>query len=110
MIVLRLRIRGRHQDVRSSKPRVVLGSDPRADVVCTDVGGIPQLIENGKQGLLVTPGSVEELAEALLTVTAGPEVRERIAAGSRERIREYDTSRKVQEILSIYREVTRCAP
>ena len=79
-------------------------------IVCTDVGGIPQLIEDGKQGLLVAPGSDEELAHALARVIGSPEIREGIAAAGRERIREFDTSRKVQEILTLYREVTRCTP
>ncbi len=71
-------------------------------IVSTKVGGIPQLIENGKNGLLVTPGSDEELAEALHQITADPAYRRAIAAAGISRIQDYDTSHKVREILSIY--------
>jgi glycosyltransferase involved in cell wall biosynthesis len=79
-------------------------------VVCTPVGGVPRLIEHGVEGLLVAPGSVEELAAALERVGRDDGLRARLAAGARARVREYDTSRKVQEILTIYREVARCTP
>jgi glycosyltransferase involved in cell wall biosynthesis len=74
-------------------------------IVCTDVGGIPQLIENGDQGLLVTPGSEEELAAALANVTEDDAVRRRVAAAGHARIQSFDTSCKVREILSIYHRV-----
>jgi glycosyltransferase involved in cell wall biosynthesis len=34
-------------------------------VVCTDVGGLPELVRNGETGLLVAPGDVEGLARAI---------------------------------------------
>jgi len=79
-------------------------------VVCTSVGGLPQLIDDGEQGLLVAPGSPEELADALAAVTGDGGPRGRLAAAGRARILDYDTSRKVREVLTLYREVTNCAP
>ncbi len=35
-------------------------------IVATRAGGVPELIEDGKQGLLVQPGSAMELCEALV--------------------------------------------
>lgn len=44
-------------------------------VVVTSVGGIPEVIENGVNGLMVPPGDVNALAEALTTIVSGsPEV------------------------------------
>jgi glycosyltransferase involved in cell wall biosynthesis len=74
-------------------------------IVCTDVGGIPHLIERGRQGLLVSPGSDEELAEALVTVMRDEAIRRSVAAAGHARIQAYDTSCKVREILSVYRRV-----
>jgi glycosyltransferase involved in cell wall biosynthesis len=34
-------------------------------VIASRIGGIPELIRDGETGLLVTPGSVEELADAM---------------------------------------------
>jgi L-malate glycosyltransferase len=37
-------------------------------IVATRAGAVPQLIENGKHGLLVNPGSATELSEAMLNM------------------------------------------
>src|SRR5207249_7590501 len=37
-------------------------------VIATTAGGIPEIIENGKNGLLVEPDDPESLAEAIITV------------------------------------------
>ena len=42
-------------------------------VVATRVGGIPELVEHGVTGLVVSPGDVKELAEALQEVFENPE-------------------------------------
>jgi glycosyltransferase involved in cell wall biosynthesis len=41
-------------------------------VVGTRVGGIPDLVEHGRNGLLVAPDSTEELAEALVQLLGDP--------------------------------------
>ena len=45
MIVLRIHAHGSHRDVRLEKSRLVIGSDPGADVVQTDVGWAPEEVE-----------------------------------------------------------------
>ncbi|MBI5728719.1 MAG: glycosyltransferase family 4 protein [Candidatus Magasanikbacteria bacterium] len=45
----------------------------RVPIIATRVGGIPELIENKKSGLLVSPDSVEELAEALCFSVENPD-------------------------------------
>jgi glycosyltransferase involved in cell wall biosynthesis len=44
-------------------------------VIGTDLGGIPEVIRNGENGLLVPPGSEEGLAAALRTLTDNRELR-----------------------------------
>lgn len=52
-------------------------------VVATRVGGIPELVQDGKTGILVKPGDPEDLAEALVTIlTDEPK---RLAMGVRSR-------------------------
>lgn len=41
-------------------------------IVATRVGGVPELIEHGKSGLLVAPGSAADLAAAIVDLALGP--------------------------------------
>ena len=52
-------------------------------VVASAVGGVPEMIESGVDGLVVTPGSPEELAAALEQLLARPELRRELAARGR---------------------------
>jgi glycosyltransferase involved in cell wall biosynthesis len=55
-------------------------------VVATPVGGIPQLVEDGRTGYLVPPGDPTALREALLRLLASAELRARMGAAARERV------------------------
>ena len=51
-------------------------------VVATAVGGVPEVVHDGANGLLVPPGDHERLAEAMRRVLEEPGLRERLAAGA----------------------------
>ena len=51
-------------------------------VVASRVGGIPDLVEDGCNGLLVEPGDTEELANALVRVLSDRALAERLAAAA----------------------------
>ncbi len=53
-------------------------------VVGSAVGGIPDIIADGKNGLLVPERSPEAIARAVLTIAADPGLRERMTAGARQ--------------------------
>jgi len=44
-------------------------------VVCTPVGGLPDVINTGKNGILVQPGNVDEIAAALISLLENPNLR-----------------------------------
>jgi glycosyltransferase involved in cell wall biosynthesis len=52
-------------------------------VVATTAGGMPEIIENGKDGILVAPEDARALADALLTLLRDSTLRKRIAANGR---------------------------
>jgi L-malate glycosyltransferase len=54
--------------------------------IATSVGGIPEWIENNVSGLLIAPGSPEQVAQAILALAADPALRERLGIAARERI------------------------
>ena len=52
-------------------------------VVSTAVGGVPEVITDGENGLLVPPGDAEALATAVRRILEEPGLRERLAAGAK---------------------------
>jgi glycosyltransferase involved in cell wall biosynthesis len=77
-------------------------------VVGTRVGGIPEIIESGITGLLVTPGSPDELAQAMIKILQDPDLARRMGAAGRERARtRFSPGRYVTEIQKIYEELVR---
>ena len=52
-------------------------------IVASNVGGIPELVEHGSNGLLVTPGDVEGLAGAIRYLAEDPKLRHEIADRNR---------------------------
>jgi glycosyltransferase involved in cell wall biosynthesis len=55
-------------------------------VVATPVGGIPQLVEDGRTGFLVPAGDPVALRDALLRLLADGELRSRLGSAARERV------------------------
>jgi glycosyltransferase involved in cell wall biosynthesis len=63
--------------------RVIIEAFCRArPVVASNVGGIPDLVEDGVNGLLVEPGDTEALAHALVRALGESRLAERLAAGA----------------------------
>lgn len=65
-------------------PYVVLEAfEAGVPVVATAVGGVPELIRNGLNGVLVEPGNTEALADGLLELLRDPDKRRRLAEAGR---------------------------
>ena len=63
--------------------RVIVEAFCRArPVVATRVGGIPDLVQDESNGLLVEPGDTDGLAHALVRILDGRELAERLGAGA----------------------------
>ena len=52
-------------------------------VVSTRVGGIPDVIDDGVDGILVTPGDIAALAEAIKRLLRDPSLRSRMGSAGR---------------------------
>jgi colanic acid/amylovoran biosynthesis glycosyltransferase len=68
-------------------------------VVSTFVAGIPELVDDGYNGLLVAPGRVDQLARVLEWLLADPALRRRLGAAGREKVLEEFTSKRSAEQL-----------
>jgi glycosyltransferase involved in cell wall biosynthesis len=72
-------------------------------VVGTTVGGLPELIEDGRTGYLVPPSDVAALASRLRLLILDSEGRRAMGAAGRERaLRHFSLERMVGEIAAIY--------
>ncbi|MDP3722160.1 MAG: glycosyltransferase [Candidatus Omnitrophota bacterium] len=74
-------------------------------VVASRVGALPELIEDGRNGLLVPPGHPRLLAEAIERLIRDPALRARcVEAGRRRAEAEWDVERMVDRTLAVYQE------
>ncbi len=68
-------------------------------VVASDLSGIPELVENGRTGLLVPPGDPSVLAAALKRLGDDPALRERLGReGRRAVVERFDLERNVEQL------------
>ena len=69
----------------------------------TDTGGTPELLENGKAGLLVPSGSADGLSRAITTLMENPDLRKILGRRARESSRErFDLDRVMQQVEEFY--------
>jgi glycosyltransferase involved in cell wall biosynthesis len=79
--------------------------------VATDIGGIADIIEPGRNGLTVPPGRVSDLASAMKTLVQHPELREALATAARETVIEgYSLSQTVAAYARLYQMCTGMQP
>ncbi|HEY7730484.1 MAG TPA: glycosyltransferase family 4 protein [Gaiellaceae bacterium] len=71
-------------------------------VVATAVGGVPEVVQDGVNGLLVSPGSPDALAAAVARVLGDEALRSRLAAATRpsvERLGRDETYGRLEQLL-----------
>jgi colanic acid/amylovoran biosynthesis glycosyltransferase len=74
-------------------------------VVATPVTGIPELVEDGRTGLLVSERDVRALADAIGQLLHEPETAARLAAAGRERVeRDFDLRENVRQLRELFEE------
>lgn len=71
-------------------------------VVASRVGGIPELIDDGENGLTFEPGDTRKMQALLERLESRPGLRARLGAAAQERARQLDVARMVRGYLAIY--------
>jgi glycosyltransferase involved in cell wall biosynthesis len=74
-------------------------------VIAAGAGGPTELITDGVNGVLTTPGDSAELAAAMRRLVDDPDLRERLAAAGRRRSRDFTPERTAARLLDVYRRV-----
>jgi len=73
-------------------------------VVATAVGGVPDVVRDGVDGFLVTPGDVEAMADRLARLAADADLRRRMGEAGAESVRErYAVERLLDDMDRLYR-------
>jgi glycosyltransferase involved in cell wall biosynthesis len=76
-------------------------------IVASDVGGLPEILTNEVNGLLVEPGNPRALRAAIGRLLQDCELRERIGAAAREGAEAFSAAAVVPRIELVYRRVIR---
>ena len=72
-------------------------------VVGTSVGGIPEVVTNGVNGLLVEPENPASLAQGILVLCRSPELRKRLGSRANETVRQrFSADRMVARVEAVY--------
>jgi glycosyltransferase involved in cell wall biosynthesis len=72
-------------------------------VVASNVGGIPELIENGTTGILVEPNNFDQLASAIIEILENQAKAKRMGEAAKERVKKYfSIEQMMAQLESIY--------
>jgi glycosyltransferase involved in cell wall biosynthesis len=70
--------------------------------VVTRVGGVPEVVTDGAQGLLVPPRDPAALAEGLRCLLGDPQLRARMGTAARARALDFDIRKAVRRVEQVY--------
>jgi len=73
--------------------------------VCTDVGGIPELLRDGRNGITCSVGDTESLAEALLGLLSSPDRRAELVREVDRDLEPFSAGTMVEALFRMYTEV-----
>jgi glycosyltransferase involved in cell wall biosynthesis len=74
-------------------------------VITTSIGGMIDMVDDGRSGLLVSPGSVGELGMAIERLLADGQERARLGAGALERVRSFTATAVTGQLEAVYGKV-----
>lgn len=91
-----------HPSVSEGMPNTVLEAMLLGvPVVATEVGGVPEIVENGRTGLLVDPEDSAALAEAMKKMLRGTALRRQLAAEAKYHVQENFSPRRQRGLLEM---------
>ncbi len=72
-------------------------------VIASRGGGVPEIVRHGQDGLLVTPGNVDELAEAMERLLEDKTLRKRFVRSSQQRAELFSLDAHVANMLDVFK-------
>ena len=94
-----------HPSLRDGMPNAVLEAMAcEKAVIATPVGGVVDVVENGKNGVLVNVKDAEAFAESILQLLSQPENRRAISRSAREAVvRQFTPEKELEANLQVYK-------
>jgi glycosyltransferase involved in cell wall biosynthesis len=74
-------------------------------VIASNAGGIPDIIEDEQSGLLIEPGNAQELASAIERLAKDQTLQDKLQAGAKEKLAQFDISRTSQRYADLYQQI-----
>jgi len=89
---------------RDGLPNVLVeAASQRLACLSTNVSGVPELIDDGKHGVLVNPNDPEALASALSRLARDPVLRDRLGVAADEKVRgHFDHLSSVKQLMELF--------
>jgi glycosyltransferase involved in cell wall biosynthesis len=76
-------------------------------MIASRCGGVPEIVEEGKSALLVEPGNVSQLRDAILDLYGNPEKRKFLSENARLRfMHKFNLEKEMKKIETLYRMLT----
>jgi glycosyltransferase involved in cell wall biosynthesis len=77
-------------------------------VIATRSGGVPEIVREGIDGILVTPGSANEVREAAQKLLRDESLRKNLSESGRKRAEEFSLETHVNQMVQVFEETLRC--
>ncbi len=74
-------------------------------IAATAVGGIPEAITSGREGLLVPPHNPQALAQAIKKIIADPQLAKTLGTNARERVKKFGEEKMLAQTTALYQEL-----
>ena len=74
-------------------------------IIASQVGGIPEIVQHGDNGLLVPPGDVDALASAIRELKNNAELRQQLAMQGRAKAEAYSPEAMARQYAALYQQI-----
>lgn len=80
-------------------------------IICSRIGGLPEIVEEGRTGLLFEPGNAAELAEKIRYLWERPDLCVKMGKAGREKaLREYSPEKYYERLMAVYDKAVKLGP
>jgi glycosyltransferase involved in cell wall biosynthesis len=74
-------------------------------VIASSVGAIPEIVKHGETGLLIQPGSADDLLQAMVTLLENSSLRQRMAESARQSVARFSAESMARGYIDFYQRI-----